>query len=68
MKKPTKQQFLSAADCAAQLGIAERTAVRLLAAGSLRGFQAGRKWRVTEMDLRNYIVSRTNSFRVQEAA
>jgi excisionase family DNA binding protein len=66
MRRRLKREFLNVDACARRLGVSGRTITRLVAAGSVRGFQAGIQWRVTEADLEDYVRSRTP--RRQEAA
>lgn len=46
---------LCAKQAAAQLGIAPKTAQKLMRSGALRGFRIGRRWRTTPAEIDAYI-------------
>jgi excisionase family DNA binding protein len=59
--KPSESSFLSPAECGVKVGVHERTIIRLLGAGVLKGCRIGKQWRIAEADLLEYIAGRTNA-------
>jgi len=52
-----KTTDLTVADAASELGVVQETIRRLLLAGHLSGYKAGRRWRVTRVALDQFKAS-----------
>lgn len=49
------ERFLTTSQIAEKLQVTEKTVTRWLQAGSLKGYKAGRQWRVREDDLETFM-------------
>ena len=51
----TEKEFYNLEDIQKKLEISERTALRYLKSGELKGFKMGREWRFTQSDIDAFV-------------
>ncbi len=56
----TDQILLTPFDVAKRLQMNERTVTQWLRTGHLRGYKIGKEWRVSEIDLKNFLEASAN--------